>query len=50
MHKTLKDETLKPPGGNSRAQQRKFNTFVQEFNEVRPHEALDMSKRLGTAP
>jgi transposase InsO family protein len=42
MHKTLKDETLKPPAGNSRAQQRKFNIFRQEFNEVRPHEALDM--------
>lgn len=42
MHKTLKDETLKPPAGNSRAQQRKFNIFRAEFNEVRPHEALDM--------
>ena len=42
MHKTLKDETLKPPAANSRAQQRKFNRFMQEFNEVRPHEALDM--------
>jgi putative transposase len=43
MHKTLKDETLKPPAGNSRAQQRKFNVFRREFNEVRPHEALDMN-------
>ena len=43
MHRTLKDETLKPPAGNSRAQQRKFNSFVREFNEVRPHEALDMN-------
>jgi putative transposase len=42
MHKTLKDETTKPPAGNARAQQRRFNTFRQEFNEVRPHEALDM--------
>jgi transposase InsO family protein len=42
MHKTRKAETLKPPAGNSRAQQRKFNTFVREFNEVRPHESLDM--------
>ena len=42
MHKTLKDETAKPPAGNSRAQQRRFNTFRHEFNEVRPHEALDM--------
>ena len=42
MHKTLKDETCKPPAGNSQAQQRKFNVFRREFNEVRPHEALDM--------
>lgn len=43
MHKTLKDEATKPPGANSVAQQRKFNAFRQEYNEVRPHEALDMS-------
>jgi putative transposase len=43
MHKTLKDEATKPPGGNGRAQQRKFNVFRREYNEVRPHEALDMS-------
>jgi putative transposase len=43
MHKTLKDETTKPPGGNSSAQQRKFNHFRAEFNDVRPHEALDMN-------
>ncbi len=42
MHRTLKDETTKPPGANSRAQQRKFNTFRHEYNEERPHEALDM--------
>ena len=27
---------------NSRAQQRKFNAFKHEYNEERPHEALDM--------
>lgn len=43
MHKTLKDEATKPPGANSRVQQRKFNVFRREYNEVRPHEALDMS-------
>jgi transposase InsO family protein len=42
MHKTLKAEATKPPAANRRAQQRKFNTFRHEFNEVRPHEALDM--------
>lgn len=43
MHRTLKDETTKPPAANSRAQQRKFNAFKREFNEERPHEALDMN-------
>ena len=43
MHKTLKDETTKPPAANARAQQRKFNVFRQEFNHQRPHEALDMT-------
>ena len=43
MHRTLKDETTKPPAANCRAQQRKFNAFKREFNEERPHEALDMN-------
>jgi transposase InsO family protein len=43
MHKTLKDEATKPPGATERAQQRKFNVFRQEYNDVRPHEALNMS-------
>jgi putative transposase len=42
MHKTLKDETTKPPAANSRAQQRKFNVFRCEYNDERPHEGLDM--------
>ena len=41
MHKTLKAEATKPPAGNLAAQQRKFNRFREEFNHVRPHEALD---------
>ena len=40
MHRTLKAETTRPPGGDQRAQQRKFNRFVEEFNEDREHEAL----------
>jgi transposase InsO family protein len=43
MHKTLKAEATKPPGANAAAQQRKFNDFRREYNEVRPHEALEMS-------
>ncbi len=31
MHHTLKDETLKPPAANARAQQRKFNTWRTEY-------------------
>lgn len=41
MHRTLKDETLKPPAANAGAQQRKFNTWLREFNGDRPHEAHD---------
>ena len=42
MHKTLKQETTLPPAYNLRTQQRKFNAFKDEFNNIRPHEALDM--------
>jgi hypothetical protein len=41
MHKTLKAEATRPPAGNPKAQQRKFNTFRKEDNEVGPHEALN---------
>jgi putative transposase len=42
MHRTLKAETSRPPAANLAAQQRKFNMFRQEFNQQRPHEALDL--------
>ena len=41
MHRDLKAETTIPPAGNRIAQQRRFNTFRTEFNEIRPHEAHD---------
>lgn len=41
MHKTLKAEATRPPAATLRAQQRKFNSFQEEFNHLRPHEALD---------
>jgi len=41
MHRTLKAETTRPPASNLQAQQRKFNVWRDEFNEERPHEALD---------
>lgn len=40
MHRTLKAETTRPPAGNRATQQRVFNAFRQEFNQLRPHEAL----------
>jgi transposase InsO family protein len=41
MHRTLKAETAKPPSANRRAQQKAFDRFRQQFNEERPHEALE---------
>ena len=41
MHRTLKAETAKPPAANRRAQQKAFDRFRQQFNEERPHEALE---------
>lgn len=42
MHRTLKQETAQPPAANRRAQQRKMDQFREEYNQVRPHEALQM--------
>lgn len=40
MHRTLKRETTCPPAHSRRAQQRRFDIWRTEFNQVRPHEAL----------
>lgn len=40
FHRTLKAETARPPSGHLASQQRRFNTFREEYNEERPHEAL----------
>lgn len=40
MHRTLKAEVTNQPEANVRLQQRAFDRFRTEFNEVRPHEAL----------
>jgi putative transposase len=40
MHRTLKQSTARPPEADLEAQQRRFDLFRKEFNEVRPHEAL----------
>ena len=44
MHLTLKKEATRPPGMNSLQQQARFDGFVKEFNEERPHEAIDMKR------
>lgn len=40
FHRTLKQETARPPAGTRLAQQRRFDAFRREYNEERPHEAL----------
>lgn len=42
MHLTLKKEATRPPGRTILQQQARFDAFVSEFNEERPHEALSM--------
>ena len=42
MHRTLKEATTRPAAMNSLQQQAKFDSFITEFNEERPHEALAM--------
>lgn len=44
MHRTLKEATAVPPQANLSKQQKTFNSFVEEYNFDRPHEALGMEK------
>ena len=44
MHGTLKRDATKPPQANRAAQQRRFDEFQQEFNQVRPHQALGQER------
>lgn len=41
MHKTLKAEATSPPGATLVDQQRIFDRFRHEYNDERPHEALE---------
>ena len=41
MHRTLKRRTARPPAGNRAAQQRRFGAFRREYNDERPHHALN---------
>jgi transposase InsO family protein len=40
IHKTLAQETARPPARNMQLQQRAFDSFRKTYNEERPHEAL----------
>jgi len=42
LHKTLKAHTASPPSPTISQQQRRFNAFCAEYNDYRPHEALEM--------
>ena len=42
MHLTLKKEATKPAGTNFLQQQAKFDRFIKEYNQERPHQALNM--------
>lgn len=41
MHRTLKRAATRPPSNSMRAQQQRFDAFCHEYNDERPHEALD---------
>ena len=40
MHRTLKDQTSRPPAATAHEQQRRFDRFRAHYNHERPHEAL----------
>ena len=44
MHRTLKRDATEPPAANRRAQQRRFDKFLHEFNHIRPHQALGQER------
>lgn len=41
LHKTLKEAEMKPPKQSMKLQQRGFDKFLYEYNELRSHESLD---------
>jgi len=43
MHRTLKEHTASPPASNLHWQQKRFDSFVREYNDERPHQSLDMN-------
>ena len=47
MHRTLKEDTTKPPATSLRAQRSRFDNFRSVFNRVGPHEGLSNQVRAG---
>lgn len=43
MHRTLKQETARPPAASLAEQQQRFDAFRTHYNQVRPHEALNQT-------
>ncbi len=43
MHKTMKAECCTPGSKNMKAQQQRINRWQKEFNQIRPHETIEMS-------
>ncbi len=41
FHLTLQQETARPPSYDMHTQQLRFDAFQREYNDVRPHEALE---------
>ena len=41
MHRELKTDAPRPPASNKTLQQRKLNAFMDEYNNYRPHKALN---------
>lgn len=41
MHRTLKKAATRPPSPSMKLQQQRFDAFCREYNEQRPHEALN---------
>jgi len=42
MHLTLKNEATKPAAANVLQPQARFDAFLEQYNQQRPHQALDM--------
>jgi putative transposase len=42
MHLTLKTEATKPAAPSVLQQQARFDAFVEQYNQARPHQALGM--------